>query len=189
MSPGPDCSCWWWWWCCFRTLRRHAHTQLHLFASLSPLPLLGSPGPLAPPPPPHTDLTQLHLQYLTPALSLLAPLPWFSPDPPTTPQKQILASRSEKRQLGSRKGNTFSVATFGEAAPDTDAGEWRVTRPPGVCECVVPVHEPAFPLFSVPPSQPRIGPALLLLRCQTLGSCLRPLHLPGCPPLPSSPAA
>jgi hypothetical protein len=36
---------------------------------------------------------------------------------------QILASRSEKRQLGSRKGNTFSVATFGEAAPDTDAGE------------------------------------------------------------------
>ena len=37
---------------------------------------------------------------------------------------QILSGRSEKRQLGSRKGNTFSTATFGAAAAgDDDAYE------------------------------------------------------------------
>lgn len=37
---------------------------------------------------------------------------------------QILAGRSEKRQLGSRKGNTFSIATFAAAgAPEAEADE------------------------------------------------------------------
>lgn len=35
---------------------------------------------------------------------------------------QILAGRSEKRQLGSRKGNTFSIAHFAAAAgPEAEA--------------------------------------------------------------------
>lgn len=36
------------------------------------------------------------------------------------PALQILEGRSEKRQLGSRKGNNFSVAHFGAAAPDVE---------------------------------------------------------------------
>jgi hypothetical protein len=35
--------------------------------------------------------------------------------------EQILEGRSEKRQLGTRKGNTFSTATFGAAAANDDA--------------------------------------------------------------------
>jgi len=35
---------------------------------------------------------------------------------------QILAGRSEKRQLGSRKGNTFSVAHFAATGAEHEAG-------------------------------------------------------------------
>lgn len=45
----------------------------------------------------------------------------------SVPVLQILLSRSEKRQLGSRKGNTFSIAHFaaagGNAADEAEAEE------------------------------------------------------------------
>lgn len=34
---------------------------------------------------------------------------------------QILLGRSEKRQLGSRKGNTFSIAHFGDGGGELEA--------------------------------------------------------------------
>lgn len=40
--------------------------------------------------------------------------------PPHLLCPQILAGRSEKRQLGSRKGNTFSVAHFGDGGGELD---------------------------------------------------------------------
>lgn len=36
---------------------------------------------------------------------------------------QILAGRSEKRQLGSRKGNTFSIAHFGAGGAEPELPE------------------------------------------------------------------
>jgi len=41
---------------------------------------------------------------------------------------QILSGRSEKRQLGSRKGNNFSTATFGAAAANDDADYERAEQ-------------------------------------------------------------
>ena len=65
--------------------------------------------------------------------------------------EQILKGRTEKRQIGGRAGNTFSVATFGEQAPTPGKGEkndedfWKSLLPDAVAS-----HEKAKEMATQP---------------------------------------
>jgi hypothetical protein len=61
--------------------------------------------------------------------------PTNQPTNQSTDRRQILSGRSEKRQLGSRKGNNFSTATFGAAAANDDADYERAEQV-GARSCV-----------------------------------------------------